>query len=196
LLRDSRGHDLGLWRAQGRGRFGLWWLGESYRLVLAGQSARYGRLWSEAFATLARADASAAPTLAGADPRPQQRAVVCGVSANTSVTGPDGRRDILVPDPNTGAGDCAAWWPALAGWHQIRSGAAQLAVYARAEKELPGVLAQALHDETARLVSPGRASATLNQPVPGVRWPWFLAFLLAGALSWGLERRPAPAPAD
>jgi hypothetical protein len=194
LLRDARGHELGLWRAQGRGRIGLWWLGESYRLVLAGQSARYSRLWSEAFTTLARADAGAAPTLATPDPRPQQRAVICGVSAGASVRGPDGREDALLPDPNSTAGDCAAWWPALAGWQQIRSGDARLEVYVRADKELPGVLAQSLRDETARLVSPGRASASLNQSVPGPRWPWVLACLLASALGWALERKRRSAP--
>jgi hypothetical protein len=189
LLRDARGRVLGLWRAQGRGRIGLWWLGESYRLVLAGESARYGRLWSQAFATLARADAGAAPTLATSDPRPQQRAVICGVSAGASARGPDGRSDPLLPDPNTGIGDCAAWWPAQAGWQQIRSGDATLDVHVRGDKELPALLAQSLHDETAGLVSPGRASAAIHQSVPGPRWPWCLAWLLVSALGWALERR-------
>ncbi len=189
LLRDSRGRALGLWRAHGRGRLGLWWLGETYRLVLAGRDADYGRIWSDVFATLARADAAPAPTLATPDPRPQQRAIICGVSAIASVSDSAGHSERLLPDPAAGAGDCAAWWPARAGWHRIQSGDAVLDVHVRAQDEAKGLVAQALHDETAALVWPGPVSVRLTQAVPGPRWPWFLGWLLLSALGWALERR-------
>ena len=41
----------------GRGRIALWTLTDSYRLVLAGRDDLYGELWSDAIATLARAQA-------------------------------------------------------------------------------------------------------------------------------------------
>ena len=187
LLTDSKGRALGLWRAQGRGRMGLWWLGESYRLVLAGRNAEYSRLWSEAFSTLARADAAPAPSLMTRDPRPQQRAIVCGLQAAAQLTDSAGRRDTLLPDP--ASGDCAAWWPAQAGWHRLRSGEATRDVYVRRQDEAPGLLAQEQRDATLALVSPGAADAKLRQSVPGPRWPWFLAWLLVAGLGWALERR-------
>lgn len=188
LLGDARGRALGLWRAQGRGRFGLWWLGETYRLVLAGRDADYGRVWSEVFATLARPDAAPSPTLATPDPRPQQRAIVCGLAASASVDDSAGHSERLLPDPAAGAGDCAAWWPAHAGWHHIQSGDAVLDVHVRAQDEAKGLAAQALREDTAALVSPGPISARLTQSLPGPRWPWFLAWLLVSALGWALER--------
>ena len=189
LLRDARGQNLALWRAQGRGRIGLWWVGETYRLLLAGHAADYGRLWSEAFATLARADAAPSPRLLTPDPRPQQRAIVCGLSAEASVSDSASRRQRLLRDPAAGSVDCAAWWPARSGWHQVRSGDALLDVYVRAPEEAPGLLAQSLQDETAALVSPGPASSAPTQSVPGPRWPWFLGWLLLSAIGWALERR-------
>lgn len=189
LLLDARGRSLGLWRAQGRGRIGLWWLGESYRLSLAGQQASYAGLWSEAFGTLARADAAALPYLWGGDPRPQQRAVVCGLAAPAFVTDSSGHRERLLPDPSSGAGDCAAWWPARAGWHRIGSEASALDIYVRATDEAKGLQAQELREQTQRLVSPGNSTSEERQAVPGPRWPWFLAWLLVSALGWALERR-------
>ncbi|MDH5832561.1 hypothetical protein, partial [Luteimonas kalidii] len=51
----------GWWRAEGRGRIGLWTVSDSYLLPLHGRSDLYADLWSPAVATLARARADTAP---------------------------------------------------------------------------------------------------------------------------------------
>ena len=189
LVRDDTGAPLALWRGVGQGRFALWWLGDSFRLVLAGQSAAHGRLWSEAFATLARPHGSRLPWLATGDPRPQQRVVLCGLADGASVEA-GGVRTPLLLVAAASAGNCAAYWPGAAGWQWLRSGDAMLPFHVRAESDAPGLLAQATREATAQLVSSvASAAMPMRIPVPGPRWPWFLAWLLTAALSWWLERR-------
>lgn len=189
LLRDAGGTPLALWRGHGAGRIGLWWLGDSFRLVLAGQPATHGRIWSEALATLGRATGKPAPTLDSEDPRPQQRLVVCGVPAGASMLAPDGERSDLLVDPGSGSRRCAAYWPRRPGWHRVEGATAPLEVLVRGVGELPGVRAQDLRDQTLRLATPATDAAQARDSAPGRRWPWFLAWLLASALGWWLERR-------
>lgn len=189
LLRDAGGAPLALWRGHGAGRIGLWWLGDSFRLVLAGQKATHGRIWSQALATLGRATGKPAPTLESDDPRPQQRVVLCGVPARASVLAPDGERSDLLVDPASGSHRCAAYWPRRAGWHRVEGASAPLEVLVRGLDELPGVRAQDLREQTLRLVTPAADATQARDSAPGRRWPWFLAWLLASALGWWLERR-------
>ena len=190
LLRDDAGTPLGSWRSVGQGRLGLWWLGDTHRLVLAGESAAHGQLWSEAFALLARPHGPRRPWLASEDPRPQQRVLLCGIAEGASVEVADGGRTPLLIEATANAGNCAAYWPGAAGWQWLRSGGATVPFHVRAWNEAPGLLAQATRAATGQLVaqvasrpSPSRIS------VPGPRWPWFLGWLLASVLSWWLERR-------
>ena len=195
LWRDESGAPLARWRALGRGRVAIGWLGESYRLVLSGQAPLYGRLWSQAMATVARADAAAAPRLQDAPTWAQERAVVCDVATGARVRDPAGRTTLLLPD----ARGCAAWWPAQPGWHRVESGDRVLDTPVLAQTDWPGVRAQADRDATRALQSPGVQNGRGDVAVPGPRWPGFVAWLLLGALGWWLERRrtgvaePAPA---
>ncbi len=141
--------------ASGKVASALWWLGDSYRLVLAGESDAHGQLWSEAFATLARAHGPRLPWLASDDPRPQQRVVLCGLAEGASVEAADGSRTPLLIEAAASARHCAAYWPGAAGWQLLRSGGATLPFHVRAEDEAPGLLAQATREATAQLVVAG-----------------------------------------
>ncbi len=190
LLRDDAGAPLASWRSVGQGRLGLWWLGDTHRLVLAGESAAHGQLWSEAFATLARQHGPRLPWLASEDPRPQQRLMLCGLAKGASVEAADGARTPLLIEATADAGNCAAYWPGTAGWQWLRSGGASVPFHVRAWNEAPGLLAQTTRAATGQLVTQVASTSSPSRiSVPGPRWPWFLGWLLASALSWWLERR-------
>ena len=190
LLRDDAGEPLALWRSVGQGRLGLWWLGDTHRLVLAGESAAHGQLWSEAFATLARPQGPRLPWLASEDPRPQQRLMLCGLADGASVEAADGERTPLLIEATANAGNCAAYWPGAAGWQWLRSGGATVPFHVRAWNEAPGLLAQTTRAATGQLVTQVASTPAPSRiSVPGPRWPWFLGWLIASALSWWLERR-------
>ena len=190
LLRDDAGAALALWRGVGQGRIALWWLGDSHRLVLAGEAAAHGRLWGEAFATLARTHGARVPWLVSHDPRAQQRLVLCGLAEGTSVEAEDGTRTRLLLEASANASACAAYWPGTPGWYFVRSGDASVPFSVRAESDAPGLLAQATREATQQLVA---EVASTGKParvsVPGLRWPWFLGWLLATAMLWWIERR-------
>jgi hypothetical protein len=185
LVADAGGAPLARWRALGRGRVAAWWVAESYRLVLAGQSGLHAQLWSRAVTTLARADAVAPPRLRDPPAWAQQRAVVCELAAGARVRDPAGRPTPLLPD----ARGCAAWWPAQAGWHRIESGGRVLDWPVLAETAWPGIRARADREATRALRTAAAASARDTASVPGSRWPGFIGWLLLAALTWWLERR-------
>jgi hypothetical protein len=190
LLEDASGKSLAAWRNLGRGRMGVWWLGDSFRLVLSGHAPRHGRAWSEAFTTLSRAKAAPMPSLLEADPRVQQRMVLCGLQAGAIVLGAQGDAATLVIDPGSGSKHCAAYWPYAPGWHRVRSGSATMEWIVRDVAVAPGLWARRLREETQRLVSAdGTAPVVSKTSSPGPRWPWFLAWLIASGLGWWLERR-------
>lgn len=190
LLADASGKPLAAWRNLGRGRMGLWWLGDSFRLVLSGHADRHGRAWGEAFTTLARANAAAAPTLLGEDPRIEQRLVLCGLRDGATAIDPNGEATRLVIDAANASKDCAAYWPSTPGWHRVRSGDATMDWVVRDADEAPGLRARQLRDQTLALVATDAAAAARSTiELPGPRWPWFLAWLLASGLGWWLERR-------
>ncbi len=190
LLNDASGKPLAAWRNLGRGRIGVWWLGDSFRLVLSGHASRHGRAWSEAFSILSRAKAAAVPSLLDVDPRVQQRMVLCGLQAGASVLDAQGEVATLVVDPDSGRKQCAAYWPSVPGWHRVRSGSATMDWIVRDIHAAPGLWALRLREETQRLVSAEGAAPVVSKiSSPGPRWPWFLAWLLASGLGWWLERR-------
>lgn len=197
LLVDAAGNPLAAWRNRGRGRMGLWWLGDSFRLVLSGHAPRHGRAWSEAFTTLARANAARVPTLLGEDPRVQQRLVLCGLRNDATVVDPRGETTRLLTDAASARKDCAAYWPATPGWHRVRSGDATMDWVVRDVDQAPGLQARRLRDQTLALVATdAAASASSTIRSPGPRWPWFVAWLLASGLGWWLERAAKKTPTD
>jgi hypothetical protein len=209
LLRDADGRALGAWRARGRGRVGVLWLGDTYRLVLAGHAGAHARVWSTSLGLLARARAAAPPRLRTANPRVGNRAVLCADSA-LRLDDPEGVAIALVEQRGV-QGRCAAFWPAHAGRHRARSADGGLLQFdvlatdalpglrAREDGEATRALAAAAPDAPAR--APASASAAAADADPLARWPWALAWLLAAAAGWALERRvlrrssPSPEPA-
>jgi hypothetical protein len=190
LLRDETGTPLGVWRAEGRGRVAVSTLTDSYRLMLAGRGDLYGELWSGAFATLARVQLRHAFAVED-NARQDQRIALCGVAAGASVTSPEGTKTSLLPDPATGA--CAAFWPRQSGWHRLQSGDRHQLFHVRERDAAKGLHAAVVREATQRLaVDSNRvergAVATSPQPRSGARWPWWLAWLLASAGLWWLER--------
>jgi len=190
LLRAADGSTLAMWRAQGRGRVGVWLLTDSYRLVLGGRDDRHSQLWSDAVATLARARPHAAFDIE-ANAWEGQRMSLCGVGDAASVIAPDGGTHALLRDP--AARGCAAFWPRSGGWHRLRSGDREQAFFVRARDAAPGLRAQDMHEATLRLAasSSGAASDQMSAQAPhhpGARWPWWLGWLIASGALWWFER--------
>lgn len=191
LLHDRGGQAVGGWRAVGKGRIGLLPLTDSWRWVLAGRDDRHGELWSDVVATLARAQGSGDALWS---PQPiswaGERQALCGVQAPLQAFNPRGDSVPLIADGATSALRCAGWWPREAGWQRLQHGDSIVWRYAFDPKDAPALHRQAMIDATTRaLASSTSANASVMQPVPGSRWPWWLAFVLCASLLWWLERR-------
>jgi hypothetical protein len=186
LLRASDGTALALWRGVGEGRVAIWWLADSYRIALAGDASAFGTLWSRALATVARARGAAMPEVP-ADARVDLRSVVCGLDDGAYVETPDGSRADLVID--RGGRRCAGYWPAEAGWHTLVSNGRRASFDVLAASAAPALEAARNADATRALAGASRADAsTATRRVPAPRWPFFIAWLLAAAALWWLER--------
>jgi hypothetical protein len=188
-LADGRGTPLAVWRARGRGRIGVAGFDDSYRLVLAGRNDAHGEVWSRLAGVLARPAAGTAPPTFRLAP-PGERSSLCGLGTNPNtprVIAPDGSSRRLLPDPRTGAANCAGFWASAPGWHLLRDGARATPFFIRAAAEAPGLQASILREATLALATPVQDRRT--QPsTPGPRWPWFLAWLILTAALWWLER--------
>ncbi|MGB3393192.1 MAG: hypothetical protein WBA56_07110, partial [Stenotrophomonas sp.] len=187
LLHAADGSALGGWRAIGQGRLGVLPVSDSYTLVLAGHADAHAELWNAVLATLARPLPTPAlqqlPTWAWAG----ERTALCGLPPGSEAEAPDGTRSALLPDPQ--AGQCSGWWPQQAGWHRIIAGEQSTGVRVIDPTEAPALHARITSDATLALRGSGAAAAGTTQAMPGPRWPWLLAFVLAAALLWWLERR-------
>ncbi len=190
LLRDDTGAPLALWRAEGQGRLALWWLTDSYRLVLAGYRNVHGNAWSQAFNTLARTRGEREPTLAGTDPRMHQRQVLCGIGNGARVIAPSGASTTLIPDSTPGRAACASYWPRESGWHAMRDGSLNWPFYIRNTTEAPGLAANAMREATLQLAAtPAKPGGiVLTSSNPDSPWSYFLAWLLLSAGMWWFER--------
>ncbi len=190
LLRGQDDQALATWRAEGRGRIAVWPLNDTYRLVLAGRDDLHAQTWSNAVATLARAQPGHSFTIEG-EPRVGQRIAVCGLSGPATVASPGGATTRLWIDPATGPRACAAYWPRTSGWHRLMAQGRQQRFPVMALDQAPGLHANDVREATMRLVAdsqslpPNAADAPRN---PGARWPWWLAWLLASTALWWFER--------
>ncbi|WP_439638458.1 hypothetical protein [Nevskia sp.] len=187
LLRADDGRLLAAWTPRGAGRIALWiWL-DSYRLVLGGDAARHGGLWSAALGALARPrPAAAAGPQLPASGWVGERAVICGLGAAAALQGPDGSRTPL----QVAADRCAAVWPGTSGWQQLDSGGATQPWYVRAADDAAGLRAARDRTATGQLpaVPAGDAAAVrVWRPLP--RLPFWLGWLLLASLVWWRERR-------
>ncbi|WP_374473482.1 carboxypeptidase regulatory-like domain-containing protein [Arenimonas sp.] len=192
LLRAGDEAPLALWRAEGRGRVALWTLSDSYRLWLAGRRSAYGQLWANAVDTLARGAEAALPELP-THAWLNQRVAFCGLPDGARVRAPDGAETALLPDPTAGDARCAAFWPTQPGRHAVLVGDQAWPLLVRDPAELPAMAARENQLATLALVNAGGATAANPAPVPGPRWPWFVAWLLLSSALWWLERRRAAA---
>lgn len=187
LLQGATGEPLAQWRPLGRGRVGLWWLTDSYRLVLAGYPQRHADLWSHALSRLARARGKPAPRFRPPVGWVGERLTVCGVG-DAHVRAPNGETQPLIVDPASDAG-CAGYWPLHVGWQWLLDGDAQWPFYVRAADQ-----ATALHNAQRRratelLATRARAFDHTDTTVRSVaRWKFFLAWLLIAAALWAFER--------
>lgn len=182
------------WRAQGRGRVGLWTLTDSYRLALAGRGDLHDALWSTAVATLARPVDEVSPRLE-AEARAGRRMAVCGLAApEARVVAPDGGEVTILVDPAAGPERCAAYWPETGGWHLLQTGEASWPFHVREVDDAPAAAAADLQEATLRMAGHGgsavRPAAGGGTPRRGPSWPWFIAWLALSGLLWWLERRP------
>ncbi len=193
LLRADDGAPLALWRVQGEGRIALWWLSDSWRLALAGDHARYGTLWSDTFATLARARGPSPPSLPR-EARVDERAVFCGVTSDAAIEATDGERVALVIEHDTASSGCAAYWPTQPGWHTLHSAGTRWPFHVRAADEARALASATRARATRALVGGATAQADIaTRPIRLPRWPFFLTWLAAMTLLWIIERRAARA---
>ncbi len=207
LLKNPRGGAVpGVYRLEGRGRMGLWWASDSYRLALRGDAAAHGALWSHAFTELGRARSTATtPRMDQALVRVGERGFICAIGDGALVKAPDGQTFTLLRSAAPGSVDgegrpgtssenattsaCAAFWPRVPGWHQVIAGGVSSPFHVRARDDAPGLFAYADREATLHLAARAAPSVrpsetTLSQR----RWPWFLAWLGATAVLWGVER--------
>ncbi len=189
LLRDDANSPLALWRAEGRGRIGLIWLTDTYKLVLNGDSSGHGQIWHDAVSTLARTRNESTIYLPKQNLRINQRMVLCNIAAKTYVQEPEAGISYLMLDAATGAKKCAAYWPPHAGWHVVSTDTQELPFYVRDANEVLGIKANAMREATLLLAANHSTEKNTSRiPVAGSPWPWFFSWLLFTALLWLLER--------
>ncbi len=189
LLRDADGVAVADWRAEGRGRIGVWPLTDTYRLILGGRGDRHAEMWSGVFARLARSRQETAP-LVPAEAWVGERMRLCGVAGNAQVVAPDGAVASLLPDPASGGASCAGYWPVEGGWHRLRQEGREWAFAVRGADEAPGLRAAAKQAATRQRVGKPvpAGDAAAAPPRRGSAWPWWWAWLGLGALLWWFER--------
>ncbi|MGH8051050.1 MAG: hypothetical protein ACREPB_10365 [Arenimonas sp.] len=190
LLQDDTNNPLALWRAEGRGRIGVIWLTDSYKLVLGDEASSHGQIWGNAASTLARTRNAALPYLRDTTARINEITVLCNISAKTYVQEPDSKTTcLLIDNIRADNKNCAAFWPHKTGWHLAVSDSQQLPFYVRDSDEAPGLKANALREATLLLTARQASEKNTSRiPVPGLPWPWFSVWLLVTAALWLLER--------
>jgi hypothetical protein len=184
LLHDSSHKPVALWRAEGRGRIGLWWLSDSYRLVLNDQASTHGQIWQEAITTLARARDAVKPSRQTVHPRIHERVVFCDVAEKAYVKTPLETLHALIAENN-----CAGYWPNNADWHTLISGNLEIPFYIREHDKGLALKASTMQEATKNLSSAKTSlKNTTDMPIPGSHWPWFFIWLLITTGLWLLER--------
>jgi hypothetical protein len=184
LLAARDGTPLAQWRAHGRGRVGRWGLADTHRLYTRGERERHATLWSEAFATLARARGERTRQLPSRA-LIGERAVLCDVAPEVSVVAPGGEETPLPVERG-----CAAFWPRTAGWHRVRHGAGEHRFRVHDPSTLAAVLAHERRAATQALVrgsAPAAPASVMDRDL--LRALLLAAWLAAMAAAWWLERR-------
>ena len=184
LLSASDASVLARWRAHGQGRIAVWLPLDTWRLATGGDKARYGTLWSKVFSTLARARGTSAAVLPQRA-RVDQRAAICGMGADALIESAQGQRQRLLID--SAAGNCAAWWPAEAGWHRLLDAGRRQSIFVLAATATDNLIRAQTRAATRQRLRAPLSVGTWQAPMP--RWPLFLAWLLVSGASWWWQRR-------
>ena len=190
LLQDDAKNPLALWRAEGRGRIGLFWLTDTYKLVLNADNNRHGQIWQETISTLARTRNENPIYLRERQAYINERIVLCNIAAKTYVQEPNADITYLIQDSNIAANkNCATFWPRVSGWHSVVTNKNELPFYVRDNKDAIGWKANAIREATLLLTAKQSSEKNTSRiPVPGSHWPWFSFWLLITAVLWWLER--------
>jgi hypothetical protein len=192
-LAADDGSALLRWRAEGNGRLGLWTLDDSFQLMLLGDAARYGSLWTTALGLLGRehpAQEQPADLRLG---RVQQRMVLCGLAPGAQVRGGAGGANVLL---RVDAAGCAAYWPGAAGWQWLQSQGSESPLYVRAlddgahlQRAADTSATRALAALPAASVQERLPTAASAEPLHWPRWPFMILWLLLATAVWWTERR-------
>ncbi|PHP21723.1 hypothetical protein CG471_00260 [Sphingobium sp. IP1] len=183
LVQDAGGTPLAAWRALGAGRVAVWTGLDSFGLVLSGRGDLYGEWWGRMMTAVVRPAPGSVPAFTG-PAWVGERISLCGLKPGAHIDGAP-----LAIDPATG--DCAAWWPDRAGWHQLRrADGAFAAFYIYPANALPALRIAQMHQAMALLQGADKKSDVMigGRSVPGPSWPWLLGWLIASALLWWFER--------
>ncbi len=189
LLRADDGEALALWHAIGRGRVALWWLTDSFRLVLSGASSEHANLWRDALSRLARPRATPAPRITPDNPPAGIRITICA-DPEMRVQNADAEPVTLLPQIDRNGQHCTGYWPQHAGWHVLQTASGEWPFYVRERNELPAMQAWRDRQLTAQLATfagaaqPPQASAKTHASP----FPYALAWLLSLAMLWMFER--------
>lgn len=190
LFQDGSGTTIAAWRTRGVGRVALFTPVDSYALLLTGRRALYESWWSDLLSTVLRP----AP---GSRPNRQiiwvgERASFCELQSDkAAISDPNGRISRIVRSTR-----CGAYWPQVAGWHQLIDGDDLRPFFVQPADALPTLRAARDTQATQMLVNATMMHDASKQERPSAAWPFALSWLLASALLWWLERtrigRPAP----
>ena len=184
LLASDAHVALARWRAHGRGRVGTWTLLDAWKLAFGEDGARHGELMASVAETLARPRGTA-PVRIARTARVGERITICGIGEDARVASPDRTTHALLA---TGDQRCGAYWPAVAGWHEVVVGESHVPFAVLANDVAPAMRARERSAATRALtaVAPTRIAspATRDWRVPAT---W--AFLALLALAWWRERR-------
>ena len=186
LAQDRNGVAVAAARNRGQGRLGAWWLYGTRTLVPGGQAALHDALWAHAIDRLARPRQAARPT-APAQSWQYERIELCAREDSLHVDAPSGETTDLLTQRDSDGRWCGGFWPRESGWHALRAGTAQTRFFVRAA-DATVALHRAYAAAATRTLA-GTAIAATPVPVPGPRWPWFLAWLVPAATLWWLQRR-------
>ncbi|WP_088183937.1 hypothetical protein [Sphingobium sp. Z007] len=182
-LQDAGGVALGAWRAIGAGRVALFTGLDSYALTLTGRRDLYADWWNTMLTAVTR-PASSSRMIAGIA-WVGERMTLCDIGRDAQVNNADGAQTELVP-----VAGCGAFWPAKAGWHMLRVKNELRLFHVQPRGALPIMRAARDRQATAMVsrIAPDASAVAVKADMPGLAWPFWLAWLMASGLLWWLER--------